>query len=260
MKFTSKFLLMLLLAALPFSLIAQGQTIIAAYMNVRTTAADYLEVENAWKKIHQKAVEEGYMNGWQLWRKMHVGTDDPYQFITLQWYNDDKQAYGADVPSGWMQDLFTDEEWDELYDRTIASRDYIREDVAHLVTMVENPQPVTFLVVHHMKVQPGMATEYVNMEREIYKPIHEALIREGYLGHWGLWNIWPYKQGQCQYITVNGYSDLDQFTADRSALTLEDLGLELDYTQEELMELAQKTRVMAEDELWILVDSVFPEE
>lgn len=65
---------------------------------------------------------------------------------------------------------------------------------------------------------------------------------------------------QCRYITVNGYSDLDQLLADRSALTLEELGLELDYTEEELMELAQKTRVMAEDELWILVDAVFPEE
>lgn len=258
MKCASKIVFLLLMAALPFSLLAQGQTVIAAYMNVKTSTADYLEVEQAWKKIHQKAVDEGYMNGWQLWRKMHVGTDDPYQFITLHWYDDYKDSFGADVPSGWMQSVYTDEEWDALYDRTIQSRDYVKEEVSNLIVQVDNPQPVQFLVVHRMKVLPGMATAYVDMETEIFKPMHEALIEKGALAHWGLWNIWPYQEGQCRYVTVNGFKDLDQLTSDNPSISLEELGL--DYTEDEIMEMVQKTRVMAEDELWVLVDSVFPEE
>lgn len=258
MKLASRIVFLLLFAALPLSLLAQGQTVIAAYMNVKTSGADYLEVEQAWKKIHQKAVDEGYMNGWQLWRKMHVGTNDPYQYITLQWYEDYKHTFGADVPAGWMQSLYTDEEWDALYEKTLASRDYIKEEVSNLLVMVDNPQPVQYLVVHRMKVMPGMDAEYVNMETEIFKPLHEALIEKGALAHWGLWRIWPFNEGECRYVTVNGFKDLDQLTSDYPNISLEELGL--DYTQEELMEMAQKTRIMAADELWVLVDSVFPEE
>ena len=258
MKFTSRFVSLLLLAALPLSLFSQGQTVIAAYMNVKTTAADYLEVENTWKKIHQKAVAEGYMNGWQLWRKMHVGTDDPYQFITLQWYNDYKHAMGADVPDGWMQTLFTDEEWQDLYDKTIASRDYVSEDVSHLVTMAENSKSSRFLVLGKMKVKPQMQEEYVKMETEIFKPLMEERIRRGGSVYWGIWNVWPYKEGQCQYVAVNGYSDLDQMTSNDITFDPKDLGM--DYTWEEIRGVALKTRVMAEVEIWELVDAVFPEE
>ena len=258
MKSPQRIFCFLLLAALPLSLLAQGQTVIAAYMNVKTSTADYLEVENTWKKIHQKAIDEGYLNGWQLWRKMHVGTGDPYQFITLQWYDDYKHSFGSDVPEGWMQSLFTDEEWEALYDRTLASRDYVKEEVSNLVVMVDNPQPVKYLVVHRMKVLPGMASEYVNMETEIFKPFHEELIRRGALAHWGLWNIWPFQEGECRYVTVNGFADLDQLTSDYPSISVEELGL--DYTMEEISELSQKTRIMAQDELWMLVDSVFPEE
>ena len=70
MKSTSRILLFLLLAVLPITLMAQNPTIILAYMKVTPGHyGDYLEVEQAWKEVHQKAVELGVHNGWQLWRK-----------------------------------------------------------------------------------------------------------------------------------------------------------------------------------------------
>ncbi len=259
MKYTVRMISLLLLAALPFSIFSQGQTTVAAYMKVpQGGASEYLEVENTWKKIHQKAIEAGVYNGWQLWRNVHAAADDPYQFITLTWYDDYEHFFGENISQDWSEGLFTEEEAEELSKKTLASRIYALEDVSNLITVVDNPQPVKYLVVHRMKVNPGMVNDYVQMETEIFKPFHEELIRRDQLAYWGLWRIWPYKEGQCRFITVNGYRDAAQLTAEGEAVQFEDLGL--DYTLEEITELAQKTRVIASDELWVLIDQVWPEE
>lgn len=259
MKSITKLIASLLLAALPFTLLSQNQTVVAAYMKVpQGMGSQYLEVENAWKIIHQKAIEAGVYNGWQLWRNVHAGADDPYQYITLQWYDDYEHYFGENISQDWAADLFTAEEAEELTKKTLAARTYAYEEVSNLVTMVDNPQPLKYLVVVRMKVKPGMANEYVQMETEIFKPYHEELIRRDQLAHWGVWNIWPYKMGQCRYVVVNGYKDAAQLNAEGVTIQPEELGL--DYTMEEVMDLVQKTRVMAQVELWELLDQVWAEE
>jgi hypothetical protein len=259
MKSITKLIASLLLAALPFTLLSQGQTVIAAYMKVsQERYMEYPEVEKAWKKYHQKAIEEGVCNGWQLWRSIHAGIHDPYQYITLQWYDNYEQAIKGNDPANAFDGVYSDEEWAALNAKTNAARVYAYQEVSHLITQVDNPQPLKYLVVHRMKANPGMADEYVQMETEIFKAYHEELIKRDQLAHWGLWNIWPYKKDQCRYVTVNGYKDAAQLDADSEVIDPQELGL--DYTLEEVTELAQKTRVKVTDEVWELIDQVWPEE
>jgi hypothetical protein len=37
-----------------------------------------------------------------------------------------------------------------------------------------------------MKVPPGKAGDYVNLERTIYKPLHEQRMKDGLISGWGL--------------------------------------------------------------------------
>jgi|GEM_PF-2019295 len=260
MRSTSRFLSFLLLAALPFSLFAQGRTIVAAYMKVsQGTYSDYPEVEQAWKKYHQKAIEAGVHNGWQLWVNRHAGMDDPYQFITLQWYDNYEHALGENTPEGWPGAAFTDEEWAALYEKTLAARIYAIEEVANLVTMADNAKPARYLEVSRVDAKPGMEAEYEKMEKEIFKPYHEELIRRGNMTHWGIWNIWPYKEGQPRYVIVNGFSNARDLTTPKPWIEPSELGM--DYTMDEIMELIQTTREnLTSVEVWELVDDVFPEE
>lgn len=260
MKARSRILLFLLFAVLPLTLFSQGRTVVAAYMKIdQHTGGDYLEVEQAWKKIHQKAIEAGVYNGWQLWRNVHAGIDDPYQYITLGWYDDYAHSFGEDAPEDWMEGLFTDEEAEALYQKTMASRRYAFEEVSNLVTMVENPQPVKYLVVSRVNAKPGMADAYEKMEDEIFRIYHEELIRRGVLAHWGVWSIWPFKEGQPKYVIVNGYSNAKDLATPKPWIEPSELGM--DYTMDEIIELVRKTREdITSTEVWELVDSVFPEE
>ncbi|MFO7935197.1 MAG: hypothetical protein R6U78_14090 [Bacteroidales bacterium] len=259
MKSTSRTLLFLLLAALPFTLFSQGRTIIAAYMKVPGNYNDYLEIEQAWKKYHQKAVEAGVHNGWQLWMNRHAGQDDPYQFITLQWYDNYEHALGENIHEGWLEGTYTDEEWEELYDKTLDARVYAIEEVSNLISMAENPTQTRYLVVSRVDAKPGMEEDYENMEKDIFKPYHEELIRRGNLSHWGVWNIWPYREGQHRYVIVNGYATAKDLNTPKPWIEPADLGIE--YTVDEITKLVQTTREdQSNIEVWELLDAVFPGE
>jgi len=260
MKSTLRILSFLLLAALPFTLFAQGRTIVAAYMKVsQENYNDYPEVEQAWKKYHQKAIEAGIHNGWQLWRNLHAGMDDPYQFITLQWYDNYEHALGENTPEGWLEGTYTDEEWEALYEKTLDARIYAIQEVANLVTMVENPESTRYMVVARVDAKPGMAEEYEQMEDEIFRIYHEELIRRGVLSHWGVWNIYPYREGQHRYTIVNGYSNAKDLASPKPYIEPSELGL--DETIDEIIELIGKTREdLASVEVWEFVDGVFPAE
>lgn len=109
-----------------------------------------------------------------------------------------------------------------------------------------------------MKVKPGMDADYVKMEKEIFKPYHEELIKRGLMTHWGIWNSWPQKEGKTRYAAMNGYGNVKQLTA--PGIEISPAELNLDLTWEQVVELTQKTREMVSSELWELVDYVFPEE
>jgi hypothetical protein len=259
MKRRPQIILTLLLAVFSLTLFAQNPTTIAAFMKVNPgQGAAYLEVEQAWKKIHEKGVELGLYNGWQLWLKLHRGTEDPYDYITLQWYDDYAQTFGEDAPEGWQLGLFTEEEAVALSEKTIASRDYVHEMVSSLVTTADVQGEVKYIVVSWMKVNPGMETEYVNMEKEIYKLWAEELISREQMSYWGIWNVWPYAEGESRYFAVQGFANVEQLAGTFDSLTPGELGL--DMSLEELMELTQKTREMVRQEVWVLVDQVWAEE
>ena len=60
MKNILKSFLVLLLAVVSFSLTAQNPVVILEYMKVtQESESTYLEVEQVWKKIHQKRIEAG---------------------------------------------------------------------------------------------------------------------------------------------------------------------------------------------------------
>jgi len=259
MKSISKFFTILLLAALPFSLMAQSATILLNYMKLNPgMESTYIEAEMGWKKIQEQRIEAGIMAGWQVWRNVYAAAGDPYQYITIDWYKDWAHSLADDPEDFWEEHvagLFTEKEGDELWEMTMKSRTISARDVMHRVMEADNATGSKYILVNRMKVKNGMDNAYLEAEGTYSKPLQEAKIEDGQMVHWSVWQAWPYKEGQVRYSTVDGYSSIEQMTGGGEDL-LEKVHPGMSWA--EWTEKVGSNRIQTSIELWELVDSAFP--
>lgn len=239
------------------TLFAQGPVVKLNYMKVNPGMWDaYWDVEQQWKKIHQKKVELGICTGWQLWRKLYNGTEDAYDYIAIDWYDDYPSSFET-YPDDFIDGLMTQEEVDKLMEMTTKSRDMVRQEMSYRIHVADDPEASSkYLVVTRMKVKEGKGKAYREMEEKIWKPLQEAAIEKGYMSHWGVWGIWPLQEGQAQYVVVDGYESPEQMVGGEDLLP----EVHPDMTWDEIIEKTSKTRYTQSVEMWELVESVFPEE
>jgi hypothetical protein len=83
--------------------------------------------------------------------------------------------------------------------------------MACLITlfMSGNAQNTTFALVDFMRVPENDLGKYVQLEKDIWKPMHQEWINQGKLDSWSLWKV-PYPGGtnaEYHYVTVRLYSN-----------------------------------------------------
>jgi len=104
-----------------------------------------------------------------------------------------------------------------------------------------------------MKVDPLKNDEYLKLEHDIWKPMHQERIKQGHMRSWTLYEV-RYPAGskrECDYRTLNtynSYSDTERSIADIAAKV---------HPSIPIAELARRTesgRNFVEGELWYQVD------
>jgi hypothetical protein len=104
-----------------------------------------------------------------------------------------------------------------------------------------------------MKVDPVKNDEYLKLEHDIWKPMHQERIRQGHMRSWTLYGVrYPAgSQRECDYRTVNAYNsmaDMDRSIADVVAKVHPNIPIA------ELVRRTVSGRDMAHGELWYQVD------
>jgi hypothetical protein len=66
-----------------------------------------------------------------------------------------------------------------------------------------------FVSLSYMKAQPGKAAEYLRLERELWKVVHQDMVNRGQLTSWRLYAVsWPNGDDQeYDYVTMMEYPD-----------------------------------------------------
>ena len=210
----------------------------------------YLEVEEAWSKLHQKSVDNGYLLSWTLYEKMFYGSEDEYDFITINIYPD-WASYEKGYPDGYYDQLGED-----IMTKTGESRSLVRAEVFTMVVGADNSKPSKFLNLLYMKVEQGNASAYLDMESKYWKVYHEELIEAGGMNGWGIYQrIVPFGfGGDYNFVASNGYESLSQ----NSNITQEAYDAAWEKAaagtpDEAINKLTNETRVMVTSELWRFV-------
>ena len=244
---TMKTLLLAVLICLA-SNIMYAQIIVVQSMKVKPGQWDtYLEVEEAWSKLHQISVDSGYILSWDLNEKMFHGTEDEYDFITINVYPD-----WASIEKG-VPDGYYDQLGEDINTKTGESRSIVRTEVYSLVVGADNSKPPKFLQPSFMKVEQGDASAYVDMESKYYKVYHEGMIEAGGMNSWGIYQrLIPFGFGdEYNYVALNGYESMSQPNSitqeqDDAAWEKAAAGTPDEYIDK----LINETRVMVTSEVW----------
>lgn len=256
MKTLCRTIFTLLLFAFCTTSQAQYMGIVVDFMKLNSgDRGNYLEVEKQWKKIHQARLDQGMIVQWHLWEKMFSGADDPYQFITVAFFDDFNKTENS-FPWDWIMENYTQEERNELMEKTGQSRTLVKTEVYHQVAAALGNETSKYILVNRMKVKPGQAGAYQVLEREIIQPMMVEAVKDGNRHSWFAWRKWP-GESDFQFVTVDGYAEYGQW---RNGWFGEDLLKKVhpDLTADELGEKINNTRTMESTELWKLVDVVAP--
>lgn len=219
----------------------------------------YLDIEkNIWKPLHQERLKKGIITGWILYKVLYTGTNDPYNYVTVTFF--DNQAKLEDP---WKDieavKILPGRDLNKDMEETDKSRDLVK---SHLIVRNDEvipdggPGEVKYIEVDFMKVKPGNEGAYVAAEENIWVPIHKEFIKAGTRAGWSLWgNAFPSGAGMdYQYTTVNYFADFSKIgMADYTA------AFEKAHKGKSMDELGKQTtdlRDLVRSELWQTLDVV----
>ncbi len=97
----------------------------------------YLELErDVWKPIHRKLIESGRQRSWTLYSALSAGTDDPYNFVTVQELDSLDQYYGTDYAKA-TGEAHPGRTAESIFEQTFKARDMVAVKLMQRIDHVE---------------------------------------------------------------------------------------------------------------------------
>lgn len=192
------------------------------YMKVKPEMRkDYLALEKAWKKIHLKNINAGKYESWNLVRVASPsGVSSEYNFITRTRFKGEKaiaeHIENSSMPENW-ESLLTAEEI-ALVKRGNEIRTWVKSETWTLGDIIyPEGTKANVSVFNYFDYPEGSGrSDHFKVEKEIWKPVHQARINDGKLKGWVLTRMvmpvgtsMPYHDA-----TVDLYDNIEQMMMD----------------------------------------------
>jgi hypothetical protein len=234
--------------------------VVLDYMKVAPGKADeYLRLEReVWKPVHQERIKNKRMVAWELYAVPYTAYPQrQYDYVTVNVY---ESIAAIDDDTG-LEAIFrrvhAGKDASRLLAQTGEARQVARAEVWQLLDQTAprtaSAAPSKYLLVDYMRSKPGV--NYVAVEQELWKPIHQDRVRSGALDRWALFELrlpggtsYPY-----DYATANSLSNLSAlvdaypealFRRVHPNIPIADIG-----------NRTGASRDLTRSELWVLIDA-----
>jgi L-rhamnose mutarotase len=221
--------------------------------------AEYVRLEReVWKPVHQERIKNKRMVAWELYAVRYTAdTQRQYDYVTVNVY---ESLAATDDDTG-LEAMFrrvhAGKDASRLLTQTGEARQVARAEVWRLLDQTApgtaSAAPSKYLLVDYMRAKPGV--NYVAVEQQLWKPIHQERVRRGALDRWSLFELvlpggtsYPYDYG-----TVNALSSLSALADPYPADLFQHV-----HPNTSLTDLGNRTgaaRDLTRSELWVLVDA-----
>ncbi|MBR9920030.1 MAG: hypothetical protein GYB31_04265 [Bacteroidetes bacterium] len=219
---------------------------------------DYVEFEEKyWQPIHEERKRRGLIADWFVMGVQYPSGDmAEYNYVTVTVFSDYKKLENpfpdyADI----IATVHPGMDMAKLDEKTNRARSWVKSELFHSIdkaTPSDMEGAPEWVMVNFMQVDEGGGYEYVNMELEYYKPIHQAHIDAGKLDDWFLLGRgMPYGTDyDYQFITIDAYGSWDNVFAPGIEDVWESVHPDVD--PNEVWEKMAAARSLIRGELWHL--------
>ena len=204
-----------------------------------------------WKPAQQVRRQKGTITNWVLYRIHFTGPNDEYNYAAVSYHD----AWAKTESSDWTELLKLAHQRPNL--GPIVST-VVRDHLYNRIDFVggQPSPPVRYVVMDYMKVKEGMLEEYLKVEREEWKAIHQLLTDEGNRVGWVLWDfVIPGGVGASHdFVTGMLFTGYPQIRAanDQEAFKKAHPGKELQAS----VARTRKSRDVVKTEVWEVVESL----
>lgn len=215
-------------------------------------------IKENWKAAHQLRKQNGKITNWALYRVNFTGENDQYNYVSVSYYDSWAKTEGNDNFSDLLKATNPKVDPAITIAKTQAVRKIVRQALYSRVDFVsaQNAPPTKFVQIDFMKTKEGMNDEYLRVELEEWKPVHQALTDAGKRNGWSLWSqVFPGGTASSHnYVTGNIFSSYAQMgeggfeEAFKKAHPGKNVDAALDRTF--------KSRDGVRSELWELIESL----
>ena len=144
----------------------------------------------SWKPVYEQAKKAGRITNWALYRVHFSGANDEYNYAAVTYLDSWARTQAAGDIAALVRASDTKIDVAAAIGRLDAVRTVVRRPLYSRLELVTAPVVALpkFLMMDYMKVKDGMLDEYLKVEREDWKPLHQVLANEGNRVGWALWD------------------------------------------------------------------------
>lgn len=176
------------------------------YMKVQPgMEADYLKLEQTWKKVHLQRKADGGILDWGLYRRVFPsGTNVEYDYMTITIFKNGKkfEESGA-IPWDYIVKLMDQQDM-TVMENTDNYRKLVSRSIDVLLERVQRNGPN--IQVIDVQALPGQGAELVRIEK-MMNPVFVEACKSGAIASWGFGQyMFPMSQeqgGYYRYISTN---------------------------------------------------------
>mgnify|MGYP005985848185 CR=1 FL=1 len=163
---------------------AQADPLLVVSHCMKSKSPGYVDLEtDMWLPMQQNMVDQGQKVSWSLYRVMY-GDRSKCDYYVVETYLGGDQ-FNANPE---LEKVFNEVHASKNFEKAMAKTDLSRNMAeSHLYVTVDavNLKPFTYATVNWM--QASDPEKYVSMEKEVWKPVHQALTDAGHRAGWGLY-------------------------------------------------------------------------
>lgn len=172
-------------------------------------------MKDNWKPLHQLRKQNGKITSWTLYRVLMTGASNEYNYVTVMYFDSFAKTEPNDNYLELMKAANPQGDAAAIMAKTQNLRSIQRQALYSRIdftTPKAGAPPTKYVNIGFMKSKAGQDANYVKMERETFKKLHQTMADDGKLNGWGFWRLeMPAgTSNDHDYVTSNVYSAYEQ--------------------------------------------------